>query len=419
MTATQTGYTSDTKSIIVGNKTLASTSCLPDAPRPGDVIEESADAYNSDWGMPRDIGGTVAPDNSEFRLRVPVTYRYNYVTAPGGAAAGAVTRLTTSLVGANAGIGTIVMPKDNKDGKLSNTVNVLNEYNAYVPMPVPASGIPSMIAGAKTFYDIDASGNIVTPSYWQPKMAAKAAFNDKTVALLEFYPAGWDRTIAADLNAKAVGASSAPVAITRRRTGGGALNQYQFDKAGGTLKGASYFQDYYEVTGTLVSKTGTTAVKGGKITYTAMCEIAYTMKRLGLKNHTEAATDPGADPANRPGGTAGTVADTNAACGFPCNIASSPAKVREGASMGNGDFAGTFYTHNKVPRVIYKADVADMGANNFRSTTFIGGVNNTDGANAVAQPNATYWSKKDRSDTTHSYTKFETLDVSRDWINLP
>ena len=414
VTASQAGFTSSTKSIAVGNKTWASTSCVPDVPRSGDSIEESADTFNADWGMQRDLGSVTAPNNALMRPRVPVTYQYNYAAAPSDAAPGATTRLTTALVGPSAGIGDIIMPTNNTNG--NDTTIVTGEYNAYVPMPVPVTGIPSLSAGAVTAYDIDAAGAIVTPNYWQPKMATKAAFNDKTAPLQEFYPAGWDRMIATELSDKAVNTQSTPINITRRRVGGGALGQYTYYKSSGTLAGASYFQDYYSVTGKLIANTGTTTVKAGKITFTNMCQIEYTMTRLGVGTHTEQA-DLSPDPSLR--GTSGTAADTAAECSDACLLSFSEEEFRNRASYDSGDFKGTFYTHNKVPRVIYKSNADGMNDDNFHSVSLIGGIPDISGGGSKQQPNATYYENKNRSGTNHTYTKFKTLDVSRDWISLP
>ena len=404
------GFTSDTKSITIGNRTWAATSCNIAAPIPGDLIKESADAFNNNWGMPRDISGTTAPNNPLFRARVPVTYTYNY------AAQGAGTRLTTTLL--NSGIGNITMPANNSNG--NNTTTVTGEYNAYVPLPVPSTGIPSLHTGVKTFYDLDAAGNITTPNYWQPAMPAKAAFNDKTAGITEIYPANWMNTIAAQLNGQPIGTETTGFTVTRRDTGGGVLGQYQFNKSGGTLNGASYAQNYYTVTGKLVSTTASKTVpagtSGGTVTYSNMCQIEYTFTRLGVGNLKEAA-DPGADPSVR--GAEGTVANTAAACGFPCSVASSAGAVRTGMAKGTGDFQGTFFTHNAIPRAVFTSDPVGNNILNLTSISLLGGVQDNSGGGATAQPNASYYENKDRSGPNHSYTKFDTLDVVRDWIKLP
>ena len=87
--------------------------------------------------------------------------------------------------------------------------------------------------------------------------------------------------------------------------------------------------------------------------------------------------------------------------------------------MGTGDFEGTFYTHNKVPRVVYKANATGMNIDNFISTPRIAGAPDTTGGGTTAQPNAPYYENKDRTGTNHSYIKFNTVDVSRDWLIVP
>ncbi len=410
VTVSQAGFTSDTKTITVGNRIWAASSCVIDAPIAGDKVVESADAYNNNWGMPRDIGGTVAPNNPLMRDRVAVTYSYNY------AAQGTGTRLTTTLL--NSGIGPIIMPSNNTNG--NNTTTVTGEYNAYVPLPVPSAGIPSLHTGVKTFYDLDAAGNITTANYWQPALPAKAAFNDKTAGISEIYPANWAATIAAQLSGKPVNTLSTAFEVTKRDTGGGVLGQYRFAKSGGTLNGASYFQNFYTVVGKLVSNTASKTVPagttGGTVTYSNMCQIEYTFTRLGVGNLAERA-DNGADPASR--GGAGSSSDTAGACGFPCNIASSAGAVRQGAAKGTGDFSGTFFAHNAIPRPVFTGSATGNDILNQTSISLIGGVQDNSGTGAVAQPNAPYYENKDRTGTNHSYTKFDTIDVSRDWIKLP
>jgi hypothetical protein len=414
VTVAQSGFTSDTKSITIGNRTWASTSCAVPAPIAGDVITESADANNNNWGMPRDISGTTAPNNPLIRQRVPVTYTYNY------AAQGAGTRLTTALT--NSGIGNIIMPSNNTNG--NNTTTVTGEYNAYVPLPVPSAGIPSLHTGVKTFYDLDASGNITTPNYWQPAMPAKAAFNDKTAGITEVYPANWAATIAAELSGKPLNTVSTPFEVTKRDTGGGVLGQYRFTKSGGTLNGASYIMNYYTVTGKLVSTTASKTLKAGTstgtVTYNNMCQIEYTFTRLNANAAGDMGemADPGANPASR--GGKGVIADTAAACTGLCAIASNANNIRKGAVLGTGDFKGTFFTHSGVPRIMRTAFAADgMNDLNEHSISLIGGVQNNSGGGTTAQPNAPYYENKDRSGTNHSYTKFDTVDVVRDWIKLP
>ena len=410
VTVSQSGYTSDTKSITVGNRTWAATSCVIAAPIAGDKITESADSFNNNWGMPRDISGTTAPNNPVIRTRVPVTYTYDY------AAQGAGTRLTTTLL--NSGIGNIVMPSNNTNG--NNTTTVSGQYNAYVPLPVPSAGIPSLHTGVKTFYDLDAAGNITTPNYWQPAMPAKAAFNDQTAGISEIYPANWAATIAAELNGKAVGTNSTGFTVTKRDTGGGVLGQYRFNKSGGTLNGASYMQNYYTVVGKLISNTATKTVpagtSGGTVTFSNMCQIEYTFTRVGVGTLAEAA-DVGPDPALR--GTAGTRGDTAAACSGLCALGSSTANVRTGAAKGVGDFKGTFFTHNGIPRPVFTSHTDGNNVLNQTTISLIGGVQDNSGGGTTAQPNAPYYENKDRSGTNHSYTKFNTVDVWRDWIKLP
>ena len=407
----KTGFVSDTKSITIGNRTWASTSCAIAAPIAGDKITESALSNNNNWGMPRDIGGTTAPNNPLIRLRDAVTYTYDY------AAQGSGTRLTTAIV--SGGIGSVIMPSNNTNG--NNTTTVTNLYNAYVPLPVPAAGIPNALPGARTFYDLDAAGNITTANYWQPKLPAKAAYNQQSVGVTEIYPANWAATIAAQLSGQPVGTTTTPFEVTKRDVGGGVLGQFTFNKSAGTLNGASYMMNYYTVTGKLVSNTASKALKagttGGTVNYTNMCQIEYTFTRVGVGNLAENATDPGANPASR--GTAGTYADTSAACGFPCSLASSAGAVRTGAAVGVGDFKGTFFTHSGIPRIVRTSDADGMNDLNEHSISLLGGVQNNDGGGATAQPNAPYYENKDRSGTNHSYTKFDTVDVVRDWIKLP
>ena len=391
---------SATRNVAITTRTVAATSCTPDVPRAGDSVVQTIAGKSNAYNSPRDLGAFSAPNNPDIRTVPTVTATYNYV------AQGAGTRLTTEATG---GVQSITM-YNNTGGTTSNPVTG-NVWLGYLPQPIPASLINKPSAAMVEAYDIDASGNITTPNYWNPAMAAKAGVASNLTAVKEFYPADWQKTIASRVTGStAVGASLGTAVPVTIRSLGGWLNGMRFSKASGTMNGASYKNVYYNVTavyrGRSATETLTTA--NGKLTYTNMCQIDYTFTRRAIVNPPAngitpvGPADPGAEPP-----VSGTYANyvwtadinTNGAA-VGCNQAC----VTLGGTNGNGDLSGTFYSHNNIPRVYKDA---------FAAIPTVAGATLNNGAATTAQANPDYYENKDRAAGDSSNMNTATTGLTR------
>ena len=390
-----------TRDIAITKRTVAATSCNLDVPRGGDSVVQTIAGMNNAYNSPRFISGFAAPNNPDIRTVPTVTATYNYAAGSGGS-----TVLTTQASG---GVENITMYTD-LDGRTANPVSA-NVWLGYLPQPIPADLInkpsPSMVEA----YALDASGNITTPNYWQPTMAAKPSKTSALTAVKEFYPADWQRTLAARVTgATAVDTvlgAALPVTV---RTLGGWLNSYNFKQAGGTMNGASYKNVYYNVTATYKGRSATEklTVANGKLEYTNMCQIDYTFTRRAIVNPpAEGITPVGpADPGAVPP-VSGTYANYVWTADINTNGASvgcNQACVALGGTNGSGDWTGTFYSHNNLPRVF---------KDNFLALSTVAGAALNNGANTTAQANPDFYENKDRTPGDVSLMTTVTTGASR------
>ena len=401
-TSSLSGAASATRNIAITKRTQNAVNCSIDVPRAGDTIQQSVSGKNNAFNMPRDLGTASAPNNPVIRAIPTVTATYNYAT---GVAGGTI--LTTQATGGNA---TIPLDRDN-EGKTKTAVNAAG-WLGYVPLPIPAALIKKPSANMVEAYDIDASGQITTPNYWQPAMTSKPNANNDLTPVLENYPADWQAQFASRVTGgTAVGASLGTAIPVTIRTLGGWLNGLDFRKLNGGMYGATYKNVYYNVTAKYEGRTtDVLTMVANKLEYTNMCKISYTFTRRSVVASPATGTNPDGVPKTTPGIVPPPLTGTYAGYVWTADIATQKADisaskddVARGGTDGNGDWVGTFLTHDRLPRV-FKDDL--------EASPLVAGVVLNNGANTVAQANPDYYENKNRAGAATNHTELHTSTTS-------
>ena len=360
-TSSLSGAASATRTITVNNIVLNTVQCAPDAPKAGDTFNESIKARNNVYNMPRInsayavLGNDSAPDNPIFRDLKETLATYSYTTS------GANIALNTTNVTTSGTVGYPPVPASAFDG--------------YVPVPVWSGHSATINPDGAQTYIYNAAGDIVSVPKRAPS-AAKIPANSNRLPVEEFIPADWQRTFAKkrDTDNTAAGAAVNLTQVVRIRTTGGWLGSTQFAVSGGSTGGSTYGEGFYNVTATFVGFTtipladpavgekggavtasnpkmdsagAAITTAAGKLTYGTMCKFEYKFQKVS--NNNGGTTQVGGD-AVAWNGTSPFKADVSPTCTGWCSSQSSTTAVANGLSATMGDWKGTFYTHDKLPR---------------------------------------------------------------------
>jgi hypothetical protein len=384
------------KTITINTKIVDTVSCAPDAPRAGDTFSEKIDSRSNAYNMPRTITNS-SPNNPVFRSMKTVTATYSY-----SAGTGANINLNTTNV--------------TNSGAAANPAVPAGAWDGAVPLPV-WGGLPKITAGSNPdgsdTYVFSSTGNIVNVPKRPPNAASKAGGQD-LLPVQETIPFDWQRqiAIARDAAGTAPGSVVAGYAfadkklVTIRQTGG-LLNSLQYSIQGGTTGGATYNELRYYVEATFdgfqTMPTGTTTEKGGaqsssnpiinnagstlstangKLQYGNFCKFTYTFRKMSL--NANGSLQQAADSAAWDG-VSPYKADTSAACTGNCGTFSNINTILAGPGQSIGDWKGTFYSHNNLPRIA-KHFVTAIGRS--------GGANAVAGGDTTPQGNGSYYDFK-------------------------
>ena len=370
--ATSTAGGVNTHTVTINTVTLDTVQCAPDAPRAGDNYGETFKARNSAYQAvrPYSAGGfTYAFNNPKIRQLKDVQATFNY-TNGGGSLINLATTLTNS-------------------GTAANPAVPVGAWDGWIPVPM-AGGIANGPASGDT-YVFNADGSINSA----PQRPAAASVVSETSALppvAETLPVDWQRQIAIARDAQSTTPGNAvtgswPVVL---RETGGFLNHWNHSQnvdGVGISKwgysGATYAQAYYQVTASFVGmvnipltnpvvgwkggaisssnpqqdSAGSTLIgANGKLQYGKMCQFSYRFTRVGNAN---TITQAGASDAAAYDGSSSAKTDAQGTCsvagctnwGGYGHGSSNAAKISNSIGDSYGDFVGTFYTHDSLPRV--------------------------------------------------------------------
>ena len=368
--ATSSAGGSNTHTIAINTVTLDTVQCAPDAPRPGDNFNERFKARNSAYQTPRPFawgGINYAFHNPKIRQLKDVQATFSYTAAGGGLVNLQTTTLTNS-------------------GTAANPAVPAGAWDGWVPTPL-AAGLPTGPSIADT-YVFNADGSISSAPK-RPAAGAKVAANSSLPPVQEFLPADWQRAFALKRDQDGTAAGNAvnlTQAVTLRETGG-FLNRWNHSQGVGIgswgYNGATYIDVHYTVTAVfegLVDMPLTNPANGwkgtaldssnpqadsqgavltgahGKVQYGKMCKFSYRFTRVGdAQTNTQ-----GAASDTTPWDAVGSAkTDANGVCSSAgCSNwtgyghgSSNLAKITNSIGDAYGDWVGTFYTHDKLPRV--------------------------------------------------------------------
>jgi hypothetical protein len=374
--ATSSAGGSNTHTITINTVTLNTVQCAPDAPRAGDNYDERFKTRNSVYEAPRpfvDPGWlyTYAFHNPKIRPLRDAQATFSYT-----AGSGSLVNLQTTALSSS--------------GTAANPAVPSGAWDGWVPLPIKG-GLPNGPVAADT-YVFNADGSVNAAA----KRPAAGAVVSKTSGLppvQELSPIDWQRAFALKRDQDGTLAGQ-PVnlsqTITMRETGG-FLNRWNHTQSVGAgnnwgYNGATYLETYYVVTATFEGVVDmptidpTNGWKGGtssssnpkrdsagavftgahnKLQYGKMCKFSYRFTRVGDAQTTTQADTPDATAWN---GIAQTKTDAKGICpggiGSGCTNwagyghgASNQIKMDNSIGDSYGDWAGTFYTHDKLPRV--------------------------------------------------------------------
>ena len=375
-----------TQVVTITTKILDTVTCLPDAPKAGDVFGESIGQRSKAYGFPRvnssyqSAGYDTAPDNPIFRDMANAQATYAYTAGAGTD----INLNTTNLT---------------KTGAAAYPAPPAGAWDAAVVLPIWSGFTNAQNPNGGSTYVYNADGSLKTaPKYTATTDSGGKISQNTTKIPVEEYlnSAGsivdWQRAFAAKRDADGTAPGTAVAltqAITIRQTGGW-LPQLQFNVSGGTTGGASYRELRFNVTAkyeglvdiptaepTVGYKGGAITVSnpkmdsagavvstaGGKLQYGKMCKFTYTFTKLG---NTATGTAQQAAEATTWDGSAQVKADTSVVCTGMCTSSlggNDANKVRNAQAAAIGDWVGTFYTHDKLPRVVknYRTAIGKSG----------------------------------------------------------
>jgi hypothetical protein len=358
----------NTRAITISSVTLDTVQCAPDAPRVGDSYNETFKARNSAYEVSRaPTGGTYVYHNPKIRQLKDVQATFSYTNAGGG-----FVNLQTTAV--------------SNSGTAASPAVPTGAWDGWVPLPM-AAGIPNG-GGADTYVYAADGSMIVVPK--RPAHGSVVATNSNLPPVQEFLPADWQRAFAIkrDQDGTAAGQDvNLTLAVTMRETGG-FLNRWKYRlswTAGSYVdyNGATYLDAKYNVTakfegfvnvpvtdptngwkGTPLSSSNPkqdsagAVVTGasGKLTYGKMCKFSYRFTRIGDAQTATQGNTPEATPWDN---TSAVKTNANGTCGIVgCTAwsgqghgSNTQARITNSIGDSYGDWVGTFYTHDKLPRV--------------------------------------------------------------------
>ena len=367
--ATSTAGGSNTHTITINQVVLNTVNCAPDAPRAGDNYDESFKARNSAYQIPRgNTSGTYVFHNPKIRQLKDVQATFSYGDAGGG-----LVNLQTTAI--------------SNSGADANPAVPAGAWDGWVPLPM-AGAVPQS-GGADTYvYNADGSENSVPQ---RVAHASDVATGSNLPPVQEFLPADWQRQFAKQRDLEGTLAGNAvglTLPITIRETGG-FLNRWAYRlswTAGSFVQygGATYLDAKYQVTAKfegLVDVPLTDPVNGwtgaplsssnpgqdskgavvtgahGKLAYGKMCKFSYRFTRIGDRN---TPTQENASSGTAWDGTSAVKTDAAGSCGIVGCTAwnntyghgtSNSDRITNSIGDSYGDWVGTFYTHDKLPRV--------------------------------------------------------------------
>ena len=357
----------NTRAISINAVTLDTVQCAPSAPRAGDNFDERFKARNSAYEVPRGLtSGTYVFHNPKIRQLKDVQATFSYSAGSGG-----LVNLQTTAVSNSGTAASPAVPSGAWDG--------------WVPLPM-AAGVPQS-GGADTYvYNADGTESTVSK---RPAATATVALNSNLPAVQELLPADWQRVFAIrrDQDGTAAGDMvNLTLPVTLRETGG-FLNRWKFRQswtAGAytDYNGATYLDAKYNVTakfegvvdiptaepsdgwkGGAISPNNPkqdsagAAFTGahGKLTYGKMCKFSYRFTRVGTP---QTPTQGGVADSVAWDATSAVKTDARGTCGIVgCTAwngqghgSSNPERITNSIGDAYGDWVGTFYTHDKLPR---------------------------------------------------------------------
>jgi len=252
-----------------------------------------------------------------------------------------------------------------------------------------SGGMPNGPVTGDTYVYNTADGSINSVPK-RPAAATKLSTSSPALPVQEMIPSDWERQIAIARDAQGTapgGAVTGTWTVTMRETGG-FLNRWGFSMnwtAGSYVNynGATYLDAKYAVTATYEGQTAipvadpATGWKGGavapnnpkqdsagaafsssngKLTYGNMCKFSYRFTRIGNAN---TVTQGNVSDATAWDGTSAAKTDATGTCGIVgCTAwstqghgSSTAARITNSIGDSYGDWVGTFYTHDKLPRI--------------------------------------------------------------------
>ena len=387
---------SATRAVAITKLTVAAsaTSCSPGAPRAGDVITQSVAAQNNVFKPPDDSNGaTKAPNNPIIRVVPTVTANYNYV------ANGTGTKLTTTATG---GVGT----------------EVAGRWDGFVPIPVPAALPNKHVPNVVTELTFDASGNLTTPTYWQPAKTGRYGLNDIFTGIVDQYPINWREQFAAQVTGStavnAVIGTGIPVTLSVH---GGWLNAKAFVKSNAGVTGASYQNVYYTATAKYLGRSSAPAdivtTANGKLEYTNLCKIEYTLTRKAKNG----AVPEGITFPNGPAGPIDPQTPTAAVNSAYVNYVWT-ADIIAKTTFGGPNAAGTVRNGtdsfgDKKSVALFHTSLPRMTKENYEALPTVAGGAAVTGGGTTAQGNAEYYQAVNNTVTIITKQDTTTTGVTR------
>ena len=390
-----------TRAVTINNTIINTVNCAPGAPRAGDTFVQKYTTKTGVYLGPRSISAS-APNNPLFRDMDDVQATLSYTAGTGSlielrtTAASELGVRSPAGVPAGAWAGAVPLP-------------VWGGHAAAIRTP---SGTGQADGSDVYVYNADGSINSAPK---RPGTSTKVPYQSGLLPVREFLPSDWQGQLAKlrDTKGTAAGSNITTYAdkflVVIRKTGG-SVGDLSFGESGGTTGGATYAEEYYYVQAKfegfapIPTTAPTTTQKGGaasssnplidragvalstangKLQYGNFCKISYTFQKANASNggNTQETAD-----ATAWNGTAPFKADISASCTGACALAKSVSEVRNGPSDAMGDWMGTYYSHDKLPRI---------GTNFMTAIGRSGGQNAKNGKDANPQGNTPYYSKKE------------------------
>jgi hypothetical protein len=393
-----------TRAVTINNTIINTVNCAPGAPRAGDTFVQKYTTKTGVYLGPRSITAS-APDNPLFRDLDDVQATLSYTAGTGSLIELRTTAASELGVRSPAGIPT-------SPGQAWKGAVPLPVWGGHLAAIRTPSGTGQANGSDVYVYNADGSVNSAPK---RPGTSTKVPFQSGLLPVREFLPSDWQAQIAKlrDSQGTTAGNNITTFASNFRviiRKTGGSVGDLNFSESGGTTGGATYAEEYYNVQAkfegfapipttapTTTEKGGATSssnplidragvalsTANGKLQYGNFCKISYTFRKV---NNSNAGTTQETADATAWNGTAPFKADTSASCTGSCALAKSTIQVRNGPSDAMGDWMGTYYSHDKLPRI---------GTNFMTAIGRSGGQNAKNGNGTSPQGNTPYYSKKE------------------------